>query len=130
MESSLMTPSSAALALIPARGGSKGIPGKNLQLIGGRPLVLRSIQAAQASRGVGRVVVSTDDDVIRSLALEAGAEVVSRPEAIAGDTASSESALLHALEMLSEQGTLPERLVFLQCTSPFTSAEQLSLIHI
>ena len=104
MESSLITPSSAALALIPARGGSKGIPGKNLQPIGGRPLVLRSIQAAQASRGVGRVVVSTDDQAIRSLALEAGAEVVSRPEAIAGDTASSESALLHALEVLSEHG--------------------------
>ena len=84
MESSLITPSSAALALIPARGGSKGIPGKNLQPIGGRPLVLRSIQAAQTSRGVGRVVVSTDDHAIRSLALEAGAEVVSRPEAIAG----------------------------------------------
>jgi len=128
MESSLITPSSAALALIPARGGSKGIPGKNLQPIGGRPLVLRSIQAAQASRDVGRVVVSTDDNAIRSLALEAGAEVVSRPEAIAGDTASSESALLHALEVLSKQGPLPERLVFLQCTSPFTSAEQIDRV--
>ena len=128
MESSLITPSSAALALIPARGGSKGIPGKNLQPIGGRPLVLRSIQAAQASRGVGRVVVSTDDQAIRSLALEAGAEVVSRPEAIAGDTASSESALLHALEVLSEHGALPEHLVFLQCTSPFTSAAQIDRV--
>ena len=128
MESSLITPSSAALALIPARGGSKGIPGKNLQPIGGRPLVLRSIQAAQACRGVGRVVVSTDDHAIRSLGLEAGAEVVSRPEAIAGDSASSESALLHALEVLSEQGPLPERLVFLQCTSPFTSAEQIDRV--
>ncbi|NDH93748.1 MAG: acylneuraminate cytidylyltransferase family protein, partial [Planctomycetia bacterium] len=53
-----------ALAVIPARGGSKGIPGKNLQTVGDIPLVCRSIRAAQASNGVGRVVVSTDDDAI------------------------------------------------------------------
>ena len=75
-----------ALALIPARGGSKGIPGKNLQTVGDVPLVCRSIRAAQASNGVGRVVVSTDDDAIAEEAKAHGAEVVRRPAAIAGDS--------------------------------------------
>ena len=94
-----MTASSGALAVIPARGGSKGIPGKNLQKVGGLSLVARSVQAAFASRGVDRVVVSTDDDAIAEEARSHGAEVVRRPVAIAGDTASSESALLHALDL-------------------------------
>ena len=115
-----------ALALIPARGGSKGIPGKNLQTVGGVPLVCRSIRAALASNGVGRVVVSTDDEAIAAAAETEGAEVIQRPAEIAGDTASSESALLHALDVLEKQGPLEAEMVFLQCTSPFT----LSLIHI
>ena len=123
-----MTPFPAALALIPARGGSKGIPGKNLQAVGGRPLVVRSINAAQTSQGVERVVVSTDDAAIRAVALEAGAEVVDRPVAIASDTSSSESALLHALTSLEQIGPIPERLVFLQCTSPFTSGPQIDRV--
>ena len=92
-----MTAAAAALALIPARGGSKGIPGKNLQEVGGVPLVGRSVQAALASTRVSRVLVSTDDDAIAAAAHSHGAEVVRRPEHLAGDTASSESALLHAL---------------------------------
>ena len=114
-----------ALALIPARGGSKGIPGKNLQTVGGVPLVCRSIRAAQASNGVGRVVVSTDDDCIAAAAEAEGANVIRRPAAIAGDTASSESALLHALDILEQQGPLETELVFLQCTSPFTTGAQI-----
>ena len=123
-----MTASSAALALIPARGGSKGIPGKNLQGVGGVSLVGRSVAAALASQRVGRVVVSTDDDAIAAEALKHGAEVVRRPAAIAGDTASSESALLHALDCLEEQGPLPAQLVFLQCTSPFTQGQQIDRV--
>ena len=76
-----------ALATIPARGGSKGIPGKNLQEVGGVPLVCRSIQAAQASKAVGRVIVSTDDDAIAAASEAEGAGVIRRPAAIAGDTA-------------------------------------------
>ena len=123
-----MTAAAAALALIPARGGSKGIPGKNLQEVGGVPLVGRSVQAALASTRVSRVVVSTDDDAIAAAARSHGAEVVRRPEHLAGDTASSESALLHALERLSLDGPLPSQLVFLQCTSPFTSGEQIDQV--
>ena len=117
-----------ALALIPARGGSKGIPGKNLQTVGDVPLICRSIRAAQASNGVGRVVVSTDDDAIAEAAEAEGAIVIRRPAAIAGDTASSESALLHALDQLEEQGPLETELVFLQCTSPFTTGAQIDAV--
>ena len=117
-----------ALALIPARGGSKGIPGKNLQTVGDVPLVCRSIRAAKASNGVGRVVVSTDDDAIAAAAVAEGAEVIRRPAAIAGDTASSESALLHALDVLEEQHPLEAELVFLQCTSPFTTGAQIDAV--
>ena len=123
-----MDPFTGALALIPARGGSKGIPGKNLQCVGGIPLIGRTIAAALGSARVGRVVVSTDDDAIAKAAQDHGAEVVRRPAAIAGDTASSESALLHALDKLEQQKPLPERLVFLQCTSPFTSGAQIDRV--
>ena len=123
-----MAVSRGALALIPARGGSKGVPGKNLQEVGGIPLVCRSIRAAQASKGVSRVVVSTDDDSIAAASEAEDACVIRRPAAIAGDTASSESALLHALEVLEQQGPLEAELVFLQCTSPFTTGEQIDAV--
>ena len=123
-----MTATSGALAVIPARGGSKGIPGKNLQTVGGIPLVVRSVQAALASQRVHRVVVSTDDAAIAAAVDVQGAEVIHRPDSIAGDTASSESALLHALELLEQQGPLPPQLVFLQCTSPFTHAAQIDRV--
>jgi len=113
----------SAWAIIPARGGSKGIPGKNLQKIQGRSLLTRAVDAARTSRSVDKVFVSTDDALIAQEARAAGAEVIDRPAAIAGDTASSESALLHGLETLEAQGkALPELLVFIQCTSPFITA--------
>lgn len=123
-----MTDAIAAMALIPARGGSKGIPGKNLQEVGGIPLIGRSVQAALASSRVSRVVVSTDDDDIATVARCHGAEVVLRPEHLSGDTASSESALLHALDLLSKHESLPPRLVFLQCTSPFTNGQHIDQV--
>lgn len=104
------------VAVIPARGGSKGIPLKNLQRVGGTSLIGRAIRSCQGASTIDRVLVSTDDEQIKREALAFGAEVINRPESIAGDTASSESALLHALEDLSlEEGVL----VFVQCTSPF-----------
>ena len=92
-----MAASPGALALIPARGGSKGIAQKNLQLVGGVPLVSRCVLAALDSQRITRVVVSTDDAEIEAAAVDAGAQVVRRPADISGDIASSESALLHAL---------------------------------
>jgi YrbI family 3-deoxy-D-manno-octulosonate 8-phosphate phosphatase len=110
---------SDVLAIIPARGGSKGIPRKNLASVGGVPLVVRSIRHAMAAASVTRVVVSTDDDEIAAVARVEGAEVVERPPELSGDTASSESALSHVLDHLrSADGYEPDLVVFLQATSP------------
>jgi YrbI family 3-deoxy-D-manno-octulosonate 8-phosphate phosphatase len=107
------------LAVIPARGGSKGVPGKNLAAVGGVPLVVRAVRACLAARHVTEVVVSTDDDAIAA----ASAEVVVRPGELSGDTASSEAAVLHTLDALDvrtdEQGVV----LLVQCTSPFVTGE-------
>jgi N-acylneuraminate cytidylyltransferase len=113
-------------AVIPARGGSKGIIGKNLRVVGGKPLIAHTILAAKAARTVERVVVSTDDPAIAEVAQQYGAQIVWRPQELASDTASSEVALLHALEHLETQERYtPELLVFLQCTSPLTAPEDI-----
>ncbi|MFE7957718.1 cytidylyltransferase domain-containing protein [Streptomyces sp. NPDC057413] len=112
------------LAVIPARGGSKGVPAKNLAPVGGVPLVARAVRACRAARLVTDVVVSTDDQAIAAAAREAGAEVVSRPAALAGDTATSEAAVLHALDAYEAQAGTPVDIVLLvQCTSPFLLGE-------
>lgn len=114
------------LAIIPARGGSRGIPRKNVKLLCGRPLVAWTIDAALAASTISRVVVSTDDDEIAEISRSCGAEVVRRPPEIAGPLASSESALLHTLETLrDEQDYRPEVVAFLQCTSPLTLPEDI-----
>ncbi|NLF30018.1 MAG: acylneuraminate cytidylyltransferase [Planctomycetes bacterium] len=110
------------VAVIPARGGSKGLPRKNVLPLGGRPLIAHTIAAARAAARVGRVFVSTDDVEIAGVARRCGAGVVDRPAALAGDAAASESTLLHALETIErEEGCRPSLLVFLQCTSPLTA---------
>jgi YrbI family 3-deoxy-D-manno-octulosonate 8-phosphate phosphatase len=113
------------IAIVPARGGSKGVPGKNLRRVGGVPLVARAITACRRSRFIDTVFVSTDDPEIAEISRAAGAQVIERPPTIAGDLASSESALLHALEELAAVGHTPEVLVFVQCTSPFIQPEDL-----
>ncbi|MBI4236643.1 MAG: acylneuraminate cytidylyltransferase family protein, partial [Chloroflexi bacterium] len=111
--------SERVLCIIPARGGSKRLPRKNLALLLGEPLVAHSIRHALEARLVQRVVVSTDDAEIASVAEQHGAEVVRRPAEIAGDTATSESALLHVLDHLERTESYhPDLVVFLQCTSP------------
>lgn len=121
-----MTPSSAqTIAIIPARGGSKGVPGKNVARVGGIPLVARAVRAALTSGAIDLVVVSTDDAAIADAARAAGARVVDRPADISGDQASSESALLHALDALAAEGITPRVTAFLQATSPFIPAAAL-----
>ncbi|MCO7204476.1 acylneuraminate cytidylyltransferase [Microbacterium sp. CnD16-F] len=121
-----MTPSTAqTIAIIPARGGSKGVPGKNVARVGGIPLVARAVRAALTSGAIDLVVVSTDDAAIADAARAAGARVVDRPADISGDQASSESALLHALDTLAAEGITPRVTAFLQATSPFIPAAAL-----
>ncbi|WP_399935622.1 cytidylyltransferase domain-containing protein [Streptomyces kanamyceticus] len=112
------------LAVIPARGGSKGVPAKNLAPVGGVPLVVRAVHACLGARLVTDVVVSTDDHVIAETARAAGAEVVLRPAAIAGDTATSEAAVLHAMDAHEAlHGTRVDVVLLVQCTSPFLTSE-------
>ncbi|WP_371790948.1 acylneuraminate cytidylyltransferase [Streptomyces sp. NBC_01471] len=109
------------LAVIPARGGSKGVPAKNLEAVGGVPLVARAVRACLGARRVTDVAVSTDDERIATAAREAGADVVLRPAEIAGDTATSEAAVLHALD--AYPGT--DAVLLVQCTSPFLTGEEI-----
>ena len=113
------------IAIIPARSGSKGIADKNVRPFCGVPLLARSIRAARAASSVDRVVVSTDSTHYAGLAKQEGAEVVMRPPELSGDEASSESALLHVLQAT---GADPRWIVFLQCTSPFTRAEDIDCL--
>ncbi|MEU3857923.1 N-acylneuraminate cytidylyltransferase [Streptomyces sp. NPDC028722] len=112
------------LAVIPARGGSKGVPAKNLAPVGGVPLVARAVRECRAARLVTDVVVSTDDQAIAAAAREAGAEVVLRPAVIAGDTATSEAAVLHAMDTHEAlHGAAVDVVLLVQCTSPFLVRE-------
>ncbi|MCL7429046.1 N-acylneuraminate cytidylyltransferase [Streptomyces sp. YS415] len=114
------------LAVIPARGGSKGVPAKNLAPVGGVPLVTRAVRECLTARLVTDVVVSTDDQAIAAAAREAGAEVVLRPAAIAGDTATSEAAVLHALDTHEAlHGARVDVVMLVQCTSPFVIREDI-----
>lgn len=109
------------LALIPARGGSKSIPRKNIRLLAGYPLIAYSISAAQSARSITRVIVSTDDEEIAIIAREYGAEVpFLRPNELAQDDTPDLPVFIHALTWLSEKGGyLPDIVVQLRPTSPF-----------
>jgi N-acylneuraminate cytidylyltransferase len=112
-----MTPYS--IAIIPARGGSKRIPAKNLLPIGGVPLLAHSLRHARASRHVSETWVSTDSPAIAALAVRQGARAVDRPAPLADDRATSEAALLHTLDQRRAGGLAdPDLVVFLQATSP------------
>jgi CMP-N,N'-diacetyllegionaminic acid synthase len=113
------------LALIPARGGSKGIPRKNIKPFCGKPLLQWSIEVALASPSIDRVVVSTDDSEIAEVALAGGAEVpFLRPAELASDTSSGIAPVLHALEHLPEVSDL----LLLQPTSPLRSVDDVEAI--
>ena len=126
MHPSYLFSNMTVLCIIPARGGSKGIPRKNLTPIAGKPLIGWSIEAALTAKSVNRVIVSTDDDEIAAVACRFGAEIIHRPPELSNDTASSESALLHVLESLSQREQYePDLVVFLQATSPYRTAEDI-----
>ena len=107
------------VALIPARGGSKGIPNKNLAEVAGKPLLAYAIEAADGSQHVDRAVVSTDSQAIAHVAAELGAEILERPAALAADETPMREVVDHALRALGGC----EVLVLLQPTSPLRRAE-------
>lgn len=109
-----------ALGVIPARGGSKGVPRKNLRAVGGVSLLVRAIQSAQAAAELDAVVVSTDDAEIAEAAAAAGVEVVHRPAELARDDSPTVDALVHAVETLAAE---PSWVVTLEPTSPLRRTE-------
>jgi CMP-N-acetylneuraminic acid synthetase len=111
----------AAIALIPARGGSKGIPRKNLAAVGGRSLLERAIDAARASGAMARICVSSDDQEILAAAVACGVEALERPARYATDTASSDDVIAHFVEGARPQVQPDQPLVLLQPTSPLRS---------
>lgn len=117
-----------AIAIIPARGGSKGVTKKNLRVIGGLPLIARTVRSALKAARISAVYVSTDDDQIADVARAYGAIAIARPAELSDDRAASEFAILHALKHLETLGVVPTITVFLQCTSPFTTAKQIDAV--
>lgn len=111
--------------IIPARGGSKGVPGKNIRPFLGEPLIVHSIEYATSSNAVNRVFVSTDDEKISAVSKAAGAEIIHRPDEISGDTATTESAIEHAISWWQEHDLNPDIIVLLQATSPLRPAGSL-----
>ena len=110
------------IAIIPARGGSKGIPNKNIIDFADKPLIAWTIEQAKSSNLISEVYVSSDSQEILTVATNYGAKPILRPNDISGDNSSSESGLLHALDQMSEQ---PDLVVFLQVTSPLRKMDDI-----
>lgn len=106
------------LAVVPARGGSKGIPRKNIAPLAGRPLIAYTLAAVQAAQSLERVIVSTDDAEIATVCRDLGAEVLMRPAEFADDHATTRAVLLHVVEALAADGYHPDAVMTLQPTSP------------
>ena len=114
------------LSVIPARGGSKGVPGKNIRELAGEPLIAYTIKAACESEIFSKIIVSTDSIEIADIAVRYGAEVpFLRPAAIAGDMTSSDDVILHALDYYEEQGSQLDMVCKLQPTSPLRTSMHL-----
>ena len=123
------------LAIIPARGGSKRIPYKNIQNLAGKPLIAHTIIAAKKSKVIDKIVVSTDDKKIAKISEAYGIEVpFLRPKNISKDNSPTIEAVKHTLEFLrTNQDYIPDMIIILQPTSPLRttrSIDNLSLIHI
>jgi N-acylneuraminate cytidylyltransferase len=109
----------SAVAFIFARGGSKGLPGKNVRLLAGKPLIAHAVETALASKAISRVMVSTDDHEIAEAARAAGAEIpFMRPAELASDHSPEWLSWRHAVEYLAEQGDLPDLFVTVPATAP------------
>jgi len=108
------------LGLIPARGGSKGVPGKNIKLLAGKPLIAYTVEQANAAKGIDKLILSTDDESIAKVAKEIGLEVpFMRPIELANDSAKSLDVVVHALDFLEQKGEVYDAVCLLQVTSPY-----------
>jgi len=114
------------LVVIPARGGSKGVPGKNIKLLGGNPLIQYTIDAAREIFEDKDIIVSTDSEKIKTTVGSLGLEVpFIRPLELATDESGTQDVLLHALSFVESKGFYPETLVLLQPTSPFRNSNHI-----
>ena len=113
------------ISIIPARGGSKGIPRKNIKLLNGKPLISYSIDASNSCSLIDETYVSTEDAEISEISKGNNAEVIERPDELAGDDSSSIDVILHVLDYLENKGELPDLFVLLQPTSPLRTSEDI-----
>ncbi|MFC1621715.1 cytidylyltransferase domain-containing protein [Candidatus Omnitrophota bacterium] len=114
------------LALIPARSGSKRLPGKNVKLLAGKPLIAWTIEQAKTSKHVDKVIVSTDDKKIARISREYGSEVpFLRPQRLATDKAKSIDVILHGLDQLARDAEFYDIVILLQPTSPLRTSEDI-----
>lgn len=113
------------LAIIPARGGSKGIPMKNLSILNDKPLLFYTINAAFNSKYITRTIVSTDHEDIASYAQQMGAEIIKRPRNLSGDKIAIEPIMSHVLCHLKKEDYKPELIILLQNTSPLRTAKHI-----
>lgn len=114
------------LGVIPARGGSKGIPDKNIKILGGKPLIAYTILAAKSSDYIDRIIVTTDSDKIAEVAIEYGADVpFRRPSELSQDTSKSIEALIHARDWVRENDGEYDIILLLQPTSPLRRSKEI-----
>lgn len=119
--------SKKVLAIIPARGGSKGIPNKNIRLLRGKPLIQHAIDYAKASALIDKIIVTTDSDKIIEASLNLGVDVVKRPISIAGDKALVIDAIRHAIDECEiHHNFYPEIIILLECTSPIKNIDEIN----
>ena len=113
------------IAIIPARGGSKGLPRKNILPLAGKPLIAWTIEQAKQSRYIDKVVVSTDDNEIAEISKKYGAEVVERPKELAMDESPTIDALLYTINWFENNNEYFDMIVLLESTSPLRDVEDI-----
>lgn len=113
------------LAIIPARGGSKGVLKKNARLLDGKPLIAWTIDSVKKTKYIDRIVVTTDDIDIETISFQYGAEVIKRPEEYASDISPVIDSVKHVLDVLKKSNYIPDIVLLLQCTTPFTGSKNI-----
>lgn len=112
--------------VIPARGGSSGLPGKNIKLLNGHPLITYIIRAALGSHLIDRLFVSTEDDSIESIAVDNGSEVIKHAPALSSDSASTFGVISHAASYFNEYSSPPDIIVTMRATSPLCKSDDIT----